>query len=167
MESFEDFIDRFEIIHEDVIMRFLSKSLIKDVAIWFKCLRVVSIGSWIEFSNAFSKHWGKNKSSDSYLTDFYALKREQNKAFPVFEIRFYRIYYDIPLEIQTTEIAAMVCYVMAQYSELVLFLLERKSSSLMSLFEDAQEVEEEICASRRTQERAEFENPHLPEPTEW
>jgi hypothetical protein len=55
---------------------------------------------------------------------------------------------------------------MAQYSELVLFLLERKSSSLTSLFEDAQEVEENMCASRRTREQADFENPHLPEPTE-
>jgi hypothetical protein len=64
------------------------------------------------------------------------------------------------------EIASMVYYVMAQHSELVLFLLERKSSLLMSLFEDAQEVEENICASRRTREWADFENPHLLEPTE-
>jgi hypothetical protein len=47
----------------------------------------------------------------------------------------------------------------------VLFLLERKSSSLTSLFEDDQELEENICASRRTREQADFENPHLPEPT--
>ena len=51
LESFEDFIDRFHIVHEDVIMRFFSKSLIRDVAIWFKSLRVNSIGSRIEFSN--------------------------------------------------------------------------------------------------------------------
>jgi hypothetical protein len=99
LESFEDFIDRFEIIHEDMIIRFFSKVLIKDATIWFKSLRADSIRSWIEFSNSFSKHWGKNKSLDSYLTDFYALKRDQDEALLVFNRRFYRIYYDIPLEI--------------------------------------------------------------------
>jgi hypothetical protein len=84
LESFEDFVDRFQIVHEDVIMRFFSKSLIRDVAIWFKSLRDESIGSWIEFSDVFMKHWGENKSLDSYLADFYALKREHNETLPVF-----------------------------------------------------------------------------------
>ena len=47
LESFKDFIDRFQIVHEDVIMRFFSKSLIRDAAIWFRILRAESIGSWI------------------------------------------------------------------------------------------------------------------------
>jgi hypothetical protein len=59
LESFLDFVDHFQIVHEDVIMRFFSKSLIRDVALWFKGLRVDSIGSWIEFSNVFMKYWGK------------------------------------------------------------------------------------------------------------
>jgi hypothetical protein len=95
LESFEDFIDRFEIVHEDVIMRFFSKSLIRDVVVWFKGLRDDSIGSWIEFSNAFVKYWGEYKSLDSYLADFYALKREQGEALPVFNRRFYSIYHDM------------------------------------------------------------------------
>jgi hypothetical protein len=74
MESFLDFLDHFQIAHEDVIMRFFSKSLIKDAATWFKSLRTDSIGSWTEFSNAFLKYWGSYKSLDSYLADFYALK---------------------------------------------------------------------------------------------
>ena len=45
LECSEDFIDRFHIVHEDVIMRFFSKSLIRDAAIWFKSLRTDSIGS--------------------------------------------------------------------------------------------------------------------------
>jgi hypothetical protein len=43
------FIDNFSIVHEDVIMRMFSKSLIKDAALWFKSLRADSIGSWTEF----------------------------------------------------------------------------------------------------------------------
>jgi hypothetical protein len=158
LESFLDFVDRFSIAHEDVIMRMFSKSLIKDAATWFKGLRADSIGSWIEFSNAFLKYWGEYKSLDSYLADFYALKREQDEALPVFNRRFYRVYYDIPLEIRPTEIAAMVYYLMAQHNELVLLLLERKSSSLGNLFEDAQEVEENIRASRRIRQRVDFDN---------
>jgi hypothetical protein len=74
MDSFLDFVDHFQITHEDVIMRFFSKSLIKDVATWFKGLKADSICSWIEFSNAFLKYWGEYKSLDSHLVDFYALK---------------------------------------------------------------------------------------------
>jgi len=54
----------------------------------------------------------------------------------------------------------MVYYVMAQHSELVLFLRERKSSSLACLFEDAEEVEENIRGSRRIQYWVCFENLH-------
>jgi hypothetical protein len=114
----------------------------------------------------FSKHWGENKSLDLYLADFYALKREENEAFPVFNRRFYNIYHDMPLEIRPTETVAMVYYVMSQHSELALLLLERKSSSLRSLFEDAQEVEENIRASRRIRERVYFENLHAHEQEE-
>ena len=61
LESFLDFVDHFQIVYEDVIMRFFSKSLIKDVALWFKGLRVDSISSWIDFSNGFMKYWGNTK----------------------------------------------------------------------------------------------------------
>ena len=47
LESLKYFIDCFQIVHEDVIMRFFSNSLIRDAAIWFKSLRADSIGSWI------------------------------------------------------------------------------------------------------------------------
>jgi hypothetical protein len=158
LESFEDFVERFEIVHEDVIMRFFSKSLIRDAATWFKGLRTDSIGSWIDFSNTFVKYWGEYKSLDSYLADFYALKREQGEALPIFNRIFYSIYYDMPLEIRPTETTAMIYYVMAQHSDLVLLLLERKSSSLGQLFEDTKGVEENIYASRRIRGRDFFEN---------
>jgi hypothetical protein len=96
-------------------------------------LRVDSIGSWIELSNAFSKHWGENKSLDLYLADFYALRRGEEEVLSVFNRRFYNIYHDMPLEIRPTETVAMVFYVMAQYPDLVLLLRERKSSSLSML----------------------------------
>jgi hypothetical protein len=50
----------------------------------------------------------------------------------------------MPLEIRPSETATMVYYVAAQHPDLVLFLRERKSSSLRWLFEDVEEVEENI-----------------------
>ena len=83
----------------------------------------------------------------------------------VFNRRFYGNYHDMPLEIRHIETVSMVYYIMAQHSEIFLLLLERKSSSLRSLFEDAQGVEENICASRRIQEQGDFENLHAHEQT--
>jgi hypothetical protein len=67
------------------------------------------------------------------------------------------------LEIRPIEIIAMVFYVMAQHSKLVLILLEMKSSSLSCLFEDAQEIEENICSSKRIQDPVYFEDMHAQE----
>jgi hypothetical protein len=44
LEPFLDFVDHFQIVHEDVIMRYFSKYLIRDVALWCKGLRANSIG---------------------------------------------------------------------------------------------------------------------------
>jgi hypothetical protein len=151
LESFLDFINHFQIVHEDVIMRYFAKNLIRDVVVWFKSLRTDSIGSWIKFSNVFIKYWGDHKSSNLYLADFYALKREHGESLSVFNQRFCSSFHDMPLEIRPFETTAMI-YVMGLHSELSLLLLERKSSSLSVLFEDALEVEENICASRRTNE---------------
>ena len=126
----------------------------------FKGLRADSIGSWIELTNVFLKHWGENKSLDLYLTNFYDLKIEEDEALLVFNRSFYNTYHDMPLEIQPTETVSMVFYGMSQCPELVLLLREIKSSSLRRSFEDAQEIEENIRASRRIREQVCFENLH-------
>jgi hypothetical protein len=64
----------------------------------------------------------------------------------------------MPLEIGPTETTAMIYYVMGLHSKLSLLLLEKKSSSLSSLFEDALEVEENMYASRRIRKQDDFEN---------
>jgi hypothetical protein len=65
VEAFQNFIDQFEIVHEDVTMRLFSKSFLGDV-VWFKGLGADSIGSWVELYNNFLKWWGENKSLDQY-----------------------------------------------------------------------------------------------------
>jgi hypothetical protein len=144
VEAFENFVGQFEIAHDDVSMRLFSNSLFGDVVVWFKCLGADSIGSWVELCNAFLKWWGENKSLDQYWDDFNALRRGEEEALAVFNRRFYRVYHNMPVEIRPTETAAMVYYVMAQHSELVLHLRERKSTSLSQLFMDVGEVEENL-----------------------
>jgi hypothetical protein len=78
------------------------------------------------------------------------MRREDKEALFVYNITLCNIYHGIPL----------VFYVMDEYPKLVLLLRERKYSSLRSLFEDAQEVEENIHFSRRIQEKLFFENLH-------
>jgi hypothetical protein len=129
-EAFENFIDQFEIVHEDVTMRLFSKSLLGDVVVWFKGLGADSIGSWVELYNDFLKWLGENKSLNQYWDDFNALRRGEEEALVVFKMRFYSVYHSMPVEIRSTETVAMVYYVMAQHLDLVLLLKERKSTYL-------------------------------------
>jgi hypothetical protein len=69
----------------------------------------------------------------------------------------------MPVEIRPSEIVSMVYYEMAQHSDLVLLLRERKYSSLRCLFEDVEEVEENIRASKRIHMQAYSENLHVHE----
>lgn len=144
MEAFENFVDQFEIVYQDVTMRLFSKILFGDVALWFKGLGVDSIGSWIELCNTFLKYWCENKSFDQYLVDLNVLRRGVEETLVVFNRRFYNFYHSMPLEIRPSEIAAMVYNVAAQHPDIVLLQRERKSTSLQWLFEDAEEVEENI-----------------------
>ena len=72
------------------------------------------------------------------------MKRENDEPITKFNWRFQIFYISMPMDIGPLEKIAMVYYVMAQHSDLVLFLLERKSSSLRQLFEDVKGVEENI-----------------------
>jgi hypothetical protein len=75
IQGFEHFIDLFEIDHDDVCMRAFSQSLKGDTKDWFKHLQPEIISSWEELKNVFLKFWGKKKSLDLQLTEFYALKK--------------------------------------------------------------------------------------------
>jgi hypothetical protein len=144
LEAFDNFVDQFEIVHEDFTLRFFSHSLSGDVAVWFRCLEASYIGSWTELCHAFLKCWGENKSLDQHWFEFNSLRRGEEEALVVFNRRFYSVYHSMSMEIRPTETAAMVYYVMDQHPKLVFLLRERKYSLLRHLFEDSEEVEENI-----------------------
>jgi hypothetical protein len=100
--AFENFVDQFEIVHDYVIMRLFSQSLSRDVVVWFRCLEADSIGSWTELCHAFLKYWGENKSLDQHWFEFNALRRGEDEALVVFNMRFYSVYHSMPMEIRPT-----------------------------------------------------------------
>jgi hypothetical protein len=92
------------------------------------------------------KYWGEKKSFDKYLTDFYALRREDDETIVQFNRRFHSIYHTMPIEIWPTEVVSMVQYAMAQHPNLFLCLREIKLPSLQKMFADAKEVESNLRA---------------------
>jgi hypothetical protein len=60
---------------------------------WFICLEVGSIGSWTELCHAFLKCLGENKSLDQYWFEFNVLRRGEEEALVVFNMRFYSVYH--------------------------------------------------------------------------
>jgi hypothetical protein len=113
MEDFEKFIDYFEFMHEDVVMRLFCKPLVRNVSFWFKNLEVGSIGSWDDFCRLFMRYWGKNKSDDQYISKFYALKRKENEVIISFNWRFHSFVLSMPKEIRPSEVIAMLQYTVA------------------------------------------------------
>jgi hypothetical protein len=142
-------------------MRLFSQYFSRDVVVWFKCSGSNSIGSWIELCKYFLKCWGENKSLDQYWFEFNDLRRGEEEALVVFNGRFYSVYHSMHVEIRPTETVAMVYYVMAQHSEFVLLLRERKYSSLRHLFEDDEDVEENIRDSKGVHTQAYHEKLHV------
>jgi hypothetical protein len=125
VQDFENFIDFFEIDHDDVCMRAFSQSLKGDTKYWFKHLQPEIINSWEELKNVFLKFWGKKKYFDLQLIEFYALKRQSNETISTFSRRFSSIYYNFPKEIQPTEVVAMLHYATTFHPDLSFLLMER------------------------------------------
>jgi hypothetical protein len=151
IQGFEHFIDLFEIDHDDVCMRDFSQSLKGDTKEWFKHLNPETISSWEELKSVFSKFWGKKKSIDLQLTELYALKRKRNETISTFSRRFSSIYYDLPKEIQPTEVASMLQYATTLHPDLSFLLMERRPETLQQMFNDAQEIQHNILACEQIQ----------------
>jgi hypothetical protein len=76
-----------------------------------------TISSWKELKNVFLNFWGKEKSLELQLAEFYALKWQSNEAISIFSRRFSSIYYQLLEEIQPTEATAMFHYTMTLHPD--------------------------------------------------
>jgi hypothetical protein len=151
IQGFEHFIDLFEIDHDDVCMRVFSQSLKGDTKHWFKHLHPETISSWVELKKVFLKFWGKEKSLELQLTEFYALKRHNNEAISVFSRNFSSVYYNLSEEIQPSEAAAMLHYATTLHPDFSFLLMERRPESLQQMFSDAQDIQHNIQACKQIQ----------------
>jgi hypothetical protein len=151
IQGFEHFIDLFEIDHDDVCMRAFSQSLKGDTKDWFKHLQPETISSWEELKDVFLKFWGRKKSLDLQLIEFYALKKQSNETISIFSRRFSSIYYNLSKEIQPTEVVAMLHYATTLHPDLSFLLMERRPKSLQQMFNDAQDIQHNIQACKQIQ----------------
>jgi hypothetical protein len=151
IQEFGHFIDLFKIDHDDVCMKAFSQSLKGDTKKWFKHLQPETISSWEEPSSVFFKFWGKKKSLDLQLIEFYVLKGKSNETISTFSIRFSNIYYDLPKEIQPIEAAAMLQYATTLHSDLSFLLMEIRPKNLQQMFNDAQEIQHNILVCEHIQ----------------
>jgi hypothetical protein len=151
IQGFEHFIDLFEIDHDDVCMRAFSQSLKGDTKYWFKHLQPETISSWEELKDVFLKFWGRRKSLDLQLIEFYDLKKQNNENISIFSRRFSSTYYNFPKEIQPTEVAAMLHYATTLHPDLSFLLMERRPKSLQQMFNDAQDIQHNIQACKQIQ----------------
>jgi hypothetical protein len=110
-----------------------------------------TISSWEELKNVFFKFWGKKKSLELQLAEFYALKWQSNETISIFSRRFSSIYYKLPEEIQPTEVAAMLHYTTTLHPDLSFLLMERRPKSLQQMFNDAQDIQHNIQACKQIQ----------------
>jgi hypothetical protein len=132
-------------------MRAFSQSLKGDTKDWFKHFHPETISSWEQLKKVFLNFWGKKKSLDLQLTDFYALERHKNEFVSVFSRMFSNIYYNLIEEIQPSEAAAMLHYTTTLHPDLSFLLMERRPKLLQQMFVDAQEIQHNIQACEWTQ----------------
>ena len=81
-------------------MRDFSQSLQGYAKEWFKHLKPESISTWEELSDIFLKFWGKRRSLDQILSEFYSMKKHKDENMSSFNKRFASFYYSMPKEIR-------------------------------------------------------------------
>jgi hypothetical protein len=146
MEAFECLANNFEIIHEDVFMRTFSQSLHEDARLWFRNLKVDSIGSLAYFHDLFLRYWGENKFYENFLSDFSAMKR-RDEPIVNFNRSFQKFYPSTPIDIHPSESIARVFYTTTHhYPYLTLFPRERRYLTLQQMFIYAEKIEDNLRA---------------------
>jgi hypothetical protein len=79
------------------------------------------------------------------------MRRMKDETISNFSRRFASLYYKLSKEVQPPKVADMLHYVTTFQSDLYFLLMERNSMSLQQMFNNAQEVEENLQACQRPQ----------------
>jgi len=114
-------------------------------------LQPKTISSSEELKDVFLSFWGKKKSFDLQLGEFYASKNQGNETISIFGRRFSSIYHNLSKEIQPTEVVAMLHYATTLHPNLYFLLTKRRPKSLQQMFDDAQDIQHNIQACKHIQ----------------
>ena len=79
------------------------------------------------------------------------MERHKDETVSMFNRGFSSLYYNMPKEVQPPEVVSMLHYVTTFQSDLSFLLMERKSMSFYHIFNNAQEVADNIQACKELQ----------------
>jgi hypothetical protein len=130
-------------------MRLFVQSLDGEVRKWFWGIPPTSIVDIEALDESFINQWGDRRDYLYYITEFGSLKRKNGESILDFTKRFNNMYGRIPNEIKPTEASDKITYANAFDADFSLMLRERRSTTLLSMREEAIEVESNILASNR------------------
>jgi hypothetical protein len=107
------------------------------------------ISSWDELRESFRRFSGERNSWDLLLSEFYAMRRMKDETISNFSRSSSSLYYKLPKEVQPPKVVVILHYVTTFQSDLSFIFMDRKSMSLQQMFNNAQEVEENIQACKQ------------------
>ena len=155
LDRFNDFIDLEEVDHEDVKMRLFSHIFYGEVKKWFRGHAARSIHDFQEFETTFLRKWESKKNFLQLLTQYNNLKRGFVESMQYFSTRFMKTYDFIPVDVKPPPGAAKLHYANAFSSEFTMLLRERRLIFLTDMMDDAIEVEVNLLASNKTNQKNE------------
>ena len=143
----------FNVEHLDVVMRLFVQSLSGESRKWFKGLPNGSINDWDELKSQFIQIWGENRDHGYSLTEFNAIKKKSDENMSDFIKRFNKLYNSSPTEVKPPPIGARVVFAGVFVSYFSFTLRERRSPTLEQIQMDALEIEANMTAAGKAQEK--------------
>ena len=134
-------------------MRLFVKSLNGKEIKWFKGFPNGSINNWEELETKFTQRWGEKRDHGYSLTEFNAIMKNSNENMNDFIKRFNKLYKSLPTEMKPPPVGARDVFVGAFESDFSFTLRERRSPTLEKIQTDALEIEANITAVGKTQEK--------------
>ena len=95
-------MDNVGIEHEDVAMKLFSPSLTEEALYWFRGLPHNHLTSYEAFANLFKNRWSTKTDGGTLGPQFNQIKKKENETVKEFNIRFGRLYIQIPIDFLPT-----------------------------------------------------------------
>ena len=156
IQAFEDYLNIFEVDHEDDSIRLFALSLQGEVMTWFKTLPEARIPNLQQFSKLFLDRWMIKVNFLLLNEEYNQLKRFPDESVQRFSDKFNQIYHSMPLNIRPPPDLALLHYPRAFDAEIEFRLRERSPSTMKQMQDMAVDMEANL-KMRDEQRKAEQE----------